>query len=43
MLLPDGVASSHANPLRDGAILLDFLGQFHFHTESFMGTLQINK
>lgn len=38
---PDFIASPHANPLRDRAILLEFFRKNAFNTERFMGSLKL--
>ena len=39
--LPDGIASSHSNPLWNRTILFQLFSQLGLNTEGLMGTLQL--
>ena len=41
LLLPDGIASSHSNPLWNRTILFQLFSQLGLNTEGLMGTLQL--
>ncbi len=40
LLLPDGVASSHPDPLWNGTVLLELLGQLGLDSKRLVGRLE---